>query len=158
MRPIRIAALAVALCAPAPPAVASPPLRDGWVVIETRHGFEPLIARVKEAVGANGMGVVTQAGPTGAAAARGITIPGNRVIGVFNNDFAVRMLRASEAAMIEAPVRFYVTEQADGTATLSYKTPSLVFSPYAGDDPAVMSIARELDAVFERIAAAATRE
>ena len=71
------------------------------------------------------MGVVTQAGPTQAAASRGITIPGNRVIGVFNNDFAVNILALSTAAMIEAPIRFYVTEGADGTATRREPTDSL---------------------------------
>lgn len=79
------------------------------------------------------------------------------MIGVFNNLYAARTLEASEAAMIEAPVRFYVTEQPDGTATLSYKTPGLVFSPYAGESPEVVAeIATELDAIFAAIAAAAT--
>ena len=133
-------------------ATASPAEREGWAVIETSHVYQDLVDRVKTATKANKMGVVTEAGPTEAAANRGVTIPGNRVIGVYNNDFAVRMLEASEAAMIEAPIRFYVTEQEDGTATLSYKTPSLVFSPYAEDSPEVMIIAKELDVVFEKIA------
>jgi hypothetical protein len=47
--------------------------------------------------------VVTQAGPTAAAKKRGITIPGNRVIGVFNNDLARNVLESSTAALIEAP-------------------------------------------------------
>lgn len=133
-------------------ATASPAEREGWAVIETSHTYHDLIDRVKMAAKANKMGVVTEAGPTEAATNRGVTIPGNRVIGVYNNDFAVRMLEASEAAMIEAPIRFYVTEQEDGTATLSYKTPSLVFSPYAEDSTEVMIIAKELDVVFEKIA------
>tara|TARA_R110000868_G_scaffold253955_4_gene510588 strand:- start:486 stop:944 length:459 start_codon:yes stop_codon:yes gene_type:complete len=133
-------------------ATASPAEREGWAVIETSHAYQDLVDRVKTATKANKMGVVTEAGPTEAAANRGVTIPGNRVIGVYNNDFAVRMLEASEAAMIEAPIRFYVTEQEDGTATLSYKTPSFVFSPYAEDSPEVMIIAKELDVVFEKIA------
>ncbi len=112
---------------------------------------------MKAATKKNKMGVVTQAGPTGAAKNRGITIPGNRVIGVFNNKFAVEMLTASESAMIEAPVRFYVTEQPNGTATLSYKTPSLVFAPYADDSPEVMKIAAQLDGVFAKIAEEATK-
>ena len=36
----------------------------------------------------------------------GIEIPENRVVGVFNNDYAVRILDMSTAAMIEAPLRF----------------------------------------------------
>lgn len=135
---------------------ATPTPRQGWSVLETTYGYDDLIDRVKAAAKAEKMGVVTQAGPTEAAKARGVTIPGNRVIGVFNNHFAVRMLSASEAAMIEAPIRFYVTEQPDGKATLSYKTPSLVFAPYADDSPEVMEIAAELDVIFAAIARGAT--
>ena len=138
-------------------AQADPKAREGWKVHPTPYAYKELIDRVKAATKANKMGVVTQAGPTGAAKNRGITIPGNRVIGVFNNKFAVEMLAASESAMIEAPVRFYVTEQPDGTATLSYKTPSLVFAPYANDSPEVMKIAERLDQVFAAIAGAATK-
>ena len=98
------------------------------------------------------MGVVTQAGPTGAAKARGITIPGNRVIGLFNNVFAVNILNLSTAAMIEAPIRMYVTENADGTATLSYKLPSTVFAPYVGEDgPELATLASDLDTIFAAI-------
>ncbi len=134
---------------------ADPKEREGWKVHPTGLGYAELIDRVKAATTKNRMGVVTQAGPTDAAKSRGVTIPGNRVIGVFNNVFAVEMLAASESAMIEAPVRFYVTEQPDGAATLSYKTPSHVFAPYADDSPEVMKIAARLDEVFAKIAEAA---
>ncbi|MBM7066807.1 DUF302 domain-containing protein [Actibacterium sp. 188UL27-1] len=130
--------------------------REGWVVMPTPKPFDQLVDDVKAAVTANKMGVVTQAGPTEAAKARGITIPGNRVIGVFNNIYAVRILQLSTAAMIEAPIRMYVTENADGTATLSYKTPTLVFTPYmAAADPDLATVAQELDDIFESIAQAA---
>ena len=127
--------------------------REGWVVTPTEKTYETLIDDVKDAVTANGYGVVTEAGPTAAAAQRGVTIPGNRVIGVFNNDVAVRTLALSTAAMIEAPIRMYVTQNEDGTATLSYKTPTLVFTPYmdeGGDELA--EIAAELDSDFATIA------
>ena len=134
------------------------PARDGWVVLPTAKSYSQLIGDLKTAVGANGMGVVTQAGPTKVAAKRGITIPGNQVIGVFNNDFAVKILATSTAAMIEAPVRFYITENADGTATLSYKTPSHVFAPYFADGGDTLSgLAGELDARFATIAGAASQ-
>lgn len=129
--------------------------RDGWVVIQTSKSYKQLLGDTLQAVKANKMGVVTQAGPTGAAKSRGITIPGNRVIGVFNNKFAVRILGLSTAAMIEAPIRIYVTEDSDG-ATLSYKTPSLVFAPYMGEaGPDLGAAAAELDAIFKNIAGAA---
>ncbi len=120
----------------------------GWEMHVTSYDFETLVARTRDAVGANGLAVVTQAGPTGAAARRGIEIPGNRVIGAFNNDFAVRLLRLSTEAMIHAPIRLYVTENADGTATLSYIAPSSILAPYA----AASDVASELDDVFAAIA------
>ena len=146
-------AILIAFALTATFASADPKEREGWKVHPTSFAYTDLISRVKTATKKNKMGVVTQAGPTGAAKNRGVTIPGNRVIGVFNNAFAVEMLNASESAMIEAPVRFYVTEQPDGTATLSYKTPSHVFAPYADDSPQVMKIAAKLDETFAAIAA-----
>ena len=132
--------------------------REGWVVIPTSKPYPALIDDLKAAVKANKFGVVTQAGPTQAAKRRGITIPGNRVIGVFNNDFAVRTLNLSTAAMIEAPIRFYVTENSDGSATLSYKTPSTVFAPYMSEaGPDLADIAAELDDAFATIADASVK-
>ena len=127
--------------------------RDGWAVHASDTPYEGMIAAVKDAARANGLGVVTEAGPTGAARARGIDIPGNRVIGLFNNDFAVRILRLSTAAMIEAPIRVYVTEGADGMATLAYKTPSHVFAPYMDEGGAALAeVAAELDELFAAMA------
>lgn len=127
--------------------------REGWVVMASDKTFDALISDVRAAAKSNKMGVVTQAGPTKAAASRGITIPGNRVIGLFNNRYAVRILGYSVPAMIEAPVRVYVTENEDGTASLSYKTPSFVFAPYMeGADPDLAVAAGELDTIFMAIA------
>ncbi|WP_224814878.1 DUF302 domain-containing protein [Hasllibacter sp. MH4015] len=133
--------------------------RDGWAVHSTDLDFDTLVERTGAAVADNGMAIVTRAGPTGAAANRGITIPGNMVIGVFNNDFAVRILRLSTPAMIHAPVRLYVTENADGTATLSYIRPSTLLAPYVGEAGVELSdAASELDGIFAAIAeTAATR-
>ena len=130
--------------------------RDGWAVRDTGQTYAELLGNLKAAVKAEGMFVVTEAGPTEAAKGRGITIPGNRVVGVYRNDYAVRALATSTAAMIEAPIRFYVTENEDGTATLSYKMPSHVFGPYLAEGGAdLAAIAAELDAIFAAIAARA---
>ncbi len=125
----------------------------GWVVHPSDKPYAELVDATKAAIKENGLIVVTQAGPTKAAAARGITIPGNRVIGAFNNDYAVRVLETSTHAMIEAPIRFYVTENEDGSATLSYKTPSFVFAPYASEGgQALLDISAELDTKFQSVA------
>lgn len=132
--------------------------RPGWEVHQTGKSYGDLVKDVRAAVKANGMIVVTQAGPTKAAANRGITIPGNRVIGVFNNDFAVKVLATSTAAMIEAPIRLYVTEEEDGTGTLSYKTPVHVFEPYADEGGAELAaLAAKLNETFAAIARDAVR-
>ena len=151
------AAIAIALLAlPGNAADLAP--RPGWEVLPTSKSHADLVADTRAAVNASALSVITQAGPTGAAAARGIEIPGNVVIGIYNNDFAVRVLRLSTPAMIEAPIRLYVTENADGTATLGYKRPSFVFAAYAEEGgEELMAIAAELDRIFADIAAAATR-
>ena len=145
--------LAVAFAVAAGPALAE---RPGWEVIETPHGFKDLVQRLSGAIKANKMGLVTRASASAGAAGRGLKIPGNMVVGVYRNDFAVRMLEASVAAGIEAPIRFYITENQDGTATLSYKTPSSVFAPYAEGGAPLKALAAELDAIFAKIARQAT--
>ncbi|MEO9526312.1 DUF302 domain-containing protein [Roseibium sp.] len=127
--------------------------REGWQVLPTSLGYDELVENLQTAVKAEGMFLVTQASASSGAKGRGLTIAGNRIIGVYRNDYAVRMLEASVAAGIEAPIRFYVTETGDGTATLSWKTPSFVFAPYMdeGGEP-LAELAAELDAVFQTIA------
>ncbi|MFS4583005.1 DUF302 domain-containing protein [Phaeobacter sp. C3_T13_0] len=132
--------------------------RPGWAVHTTAKPYQQLIRDVIAATKAQGLAVVTKAGPTKAAAARGITIPGNRVIGIFNNKYAVRVLRTSTAAMIEAPIRLYVTEDPGGRATLSYKTATYVFAPYLGEGGTELAvIASELDQHLDAIAQIAAR-
>jgi uncharacterized protein (DUF302 family) len=127
--------------------------RPGWVIKPTPHAFPALVTRLEAAVREHKMGIVNAASASEGAKAQGITIPGNRVVGVYRNDFARRMLVASLPAGIEAPIRFYLTENPDGSATLSYRTPGTVFAPYlegAGAD--LRAVADELDAIFARIA------
>ena len=128
----------------------------GWSATKTPHAYNTLIERLNAAVKANKMGLVTRASATLGAKSLGKTIPGNMVVGVYRPDFAVRMLEASVPAGIEAPIRFYITENPDGTATLSYKKPSTVFAPYSDGGEELKDMAQELDALFAKIAAEAT--
>jgi uncharacterized protein (DUF302 family) len=59
-------------------------------------------------------------------------------------------LEVSVAATLEAPLRYYITEDADGTATLTYRTPSSTFAPY--DSAKLNETASELDVIFAGIA------
>jgi uncharacterized protein (DUF302 family) len=126
----------------------APPLA-GTQVIKTPHAFDALVARLERAISDNRMGLVAQASASRGAAARGVKIPGNAVLMVFRNDFAVRMLAASVPAGIEAPLRLYVTENSDGTASLTYRLPSAVFAPYGS--PELDTMAKELDGIFGKI-------
>jgi hypothetical protein len=57
------------------------------------------------------------------------------------------MLAASLAAGIEAPVRFYLLENSDGSATLAYRPPGVVFTPYFNEGGSELrKLAAELDA------------
>lgn len=117
--------------------------------IRTVHAFDALVSRLEKAIADQKMGLVAQASASKGAAARGVKIPGNAVLMVFRNDYAVRMLEASVPAGIEAPLRIYVTENADGTASITWRAPGAVFKPYGS--AALDAMARELDPVFERI-------
>ncbi|VAV87893.1 FIG01073776: hypothetical protein [hydrothermal vent metagenome] len=126
--------------------------REGWIITETSYDYKTLIKRVNAAVKAAPIAIVTQASASSGARGQGFTIPGNRVFGLYRNDYARRMLSASIAAGIEAPIRLYVTENDDGTATLSYKTPTAVFSPYFDEGGAdLQALASELDGIFATI-------
>lgn len=80
-------------------------------------------------------------------------IPGNAVVMVYRNDYAVRMLAAGVPAGVEAPLRLYVTEDGDGRGVPSYVPPSRLSAPYG--NPELDALARELDPIVERIAAEA---
>ncbi len=134
------------------PATAAPPAQQ---ILTTDKPFWTLAEDLKKAIAGQGMLLVTQACASCGAKARGIDIPGNLVFGVFRNDYALRMLDADITAGIEAPVRFYLTERPDGTATLSWKTPSSIFAPY--DNTTLDMIAAELDELFAAIAADAVK-
>ena len=133
------------------PATAAP--LPGTETLVSRHSYATLLERTEAAITANKMGHLSTASASAGAKARGITIPGNAVVMVFRNDFAVRMLAASIDAGIEAPLRLYITEGKDGTARISWRRPSAVFAPFGS--PTLDAMAAELDPIIAAIAAQA---
>ena len=124
--------------------------QPGWVIMKSAFDYPTMIKRVNAAAKAHKIGIVSRASATvGAAKVLNKKIPGNMVVGLYHPRFAVPMLQASIAAGIEAPIRVYITENSDGTATLSYKKPSTVFAPYMkeGGDK-LKNLAEELDGLF----------
>ncbi|MEM7290403.1 MAG: DUF302 domain-containing protein [Pseudomonadota bacterium] len=127
--------------------------RSGWITHETDIPFEELYPRLKEAIKNTELRQITTASASAGAKGRKVIIPGNRVVGVYNNFFAVRMLEASIAAGIEAPLRFYLTEGPHGGSNLTYKIPTEVFRPYFDEGgKALKAMARELDGLMDKIA------
>ena len=153
MRGLLICCLGLLLALPAGAENATP--YSGMRGIETGQPFPAYVDKLKKAVRGNGMGIVAHACATCGAKAIGVTIPGNHVVMIFHPKFAVRMLKASVAAGIEAPIRLYVTEKGDGTARLTYRLPSHTFGAYAV--PALDAMAKELDGIVAKIVADAGR-
>src|SRR5258708_2942472 len=154
--PLILLPFVIAMLAAGPIRAAQPEPLSGTVVLTTKLSFDRLLERTQQAIEASGMLLVCKASASQGAAARGLKIPGNAVLMVFRNDYAVRMLEASVAAGIEAPIRLYVTESGDGSATLTYRKPSAVFRPHGS--AALDTMAAELHAVFDTIASAAGRD
>lgn len=120
------------------------------ITMTTKRGFDELLAAVEQEVEKHGLVRIATASASRAAAARGIAIAGNAVVLAFSNPYALRLLAASVPAGIEAPMRFYVTEAADGTSVHAYAKPSSVLAPYS--DVRLTELGRELDALFAAIA------
>ena len=123
----------------------------GTLTTKSGHSYTVLVERLLAAIAQHKMGVVARASATMGAKSLGISIAGNQVVMVFHPRYAVRMLEASVVAGIEAPLRFYLTENADGTATLTYRKPSSTFAPYENAELDAMAL--ELDVIFADIAA-----
>ena len=150
------ACIVLAAAVLAGPSLAAP---EGLVTAKTPHSYKDLIERLNTAVKAHKMGLVTRASATvGAKAAFDKVIPGNMVVGVYHPRFAVPMLEASIPAGIEAPIRFYITENDDGTASLTYRKPTAIFAPYEDGGDKLKNLAKELDDVFASIAKQAVAE
>jgi uncharacterized protein (DUF302 family) len=140
-----VAAVAFTAALAVSPALA----QDGRITATSRAPFHKVAEALEKAVTEHKMAVVCHANAQRAAAARGVTIRGNQVLMVFRNDFAVRLLAAEPQAGFEAPIRIYVYENADGTATVSYVPPSAVLGPYKHSE--VKAVAAELDPIFKAI-------
>ena len=146
--------LIVALLYSAPALAENPVPYDGIRTFHSNLAFDKFLPRLKASIAAHKMGIVAEACADCGARAIGVKIAGNRVIMIYHPRFAVRMLKASIAAGIEAPLRLYVTEQKTGTQ-LTYRLPSKTFAPYGVAD--LDAMASELDGIFADIAAQALK-
>lgn len=127
---------------------------SGMVTVETGKPFKSFVKAVKPAIKQHKFGIIGIACAN--CAIKNVykkTVPGNRVFFFFAPRFAIRMLAASTAAGIEAPIRIYATENPDGSAKVTYRLPSHVFGAYEVD--ALTAMGKELDGAVEAIVASA---
>lgn len=123
--------------------------QDRRITAVSRTPFSKVAAALEEAIAEARMALVCHANAQRGAAARGVQMRGNQVLMVFRNDFALRLIAADPAAGFEAPIRIYIYENPDGTATVSYAPPSAVFAPYR--HPEVQAVAAELEPIFRTL-------
>ncbi len=123
--------------------------QEGMVTARSRALFAKVAEALEQAITDQKMALVCHTDAQKGAAARGTALKGNQVLMVFRNDFAVRLIAADPAAGFEAPMRIYVYENPDGTATVSYVPPSVVLAPYR--HPTVRAVAAALDPIFKAI-------
>jgi len=131
---------------------------SGWISNKTAWTYTDLKSYLDFNIARNELLVVTRASASEGAAKFNITIPGNMVVGVFHPLIALRLLNASVDAGIEAPIRYYLTEnKEDNTSTLTYRQPSVIFAPYIAalkDETAIKElteVAKNLDELFNLI-------
>ncbi|MEQ8331668.1 DUF302 domain-containing protein [Nisaea sp.] len=154
LRPVLLAVILVLVLAAGTTRAEVAKPYSGMVIVATGKPFGGFVKALSSAIKSRGFNIVGVACATCAAKSQGVTIPGNRVFFFFKPAYAVRMLAASEAAGIEAPIRIYVTEAPDGSAVATYRLPSHVFGAYKV--PALDTLGGELDVDVEAILAAAT--
>lgn len=107
-------------------------------------------AKLIEAIQAVPMGLVAHVNGQANAAKRGITVPADQILEVFRPDFAIRVWQAHKPAGIDIPLRIHLYE-ADDKTTVSYRTASEVFAPYA--NAALDAVAADVDPIFLTILA-----
>lgn len=115
---------------------------------ESALGCDEVVERLKAAVLAHSMGVVSHINGQANAAKRGLSVGCDQILEVFRPDFATRVWAAHKAAGIDIPLRFHVYE-ADGKTILAYRLPSEVFRTYNNTE--LNRLGNELDPIFAAI-------
>lgn len=147
MRRPMIAMMTLIACVGA--SAASVPAQDARVTAVSRAPFANVAEALERAITDQNLVLVCHADAQRGAQARGVSIKGNQVMMVFRNDYALRLIKADPAAAFEAPMRIYVYENADGTATVTYVLPSVLLAPYRHPD--IRAVGDELDPLFKAI-------
>jgi uncharacterized protein (DUF302 family) len=91
-----------------------------------------VVTRLHSAIEANGLWVLHEIDPQALLRKGGYAIPGARQILFFHPRLMVRLLEADSAAILEAPLKFALLEEAAGVR-LRWLAPDLMFARYRND-------------------------
>lgn len=114
------------------------------------YGFEEAMARVTEALGKEGFGVLTEI-DVGATLKKklGVEFRPYRILGACNPQFAHQALQAEDKIGTMLPCNVVVQQRADGVVEVSAIDP--VASMMAIDNPALGGIAGQVRARLKRV-------
>ncbi len=114
----------------------------------TTLSADAAVDALKGGIEAAGMRLVSHINGQANAKLIGKDVPADQILEVFRPDFAIRVWEACKPAGHDIPLRIHVYEEG-GETKVACRLPSTVFEPYGS--PALMEVAKELDAIFETI-------
>ena len=123
----------------------------GQSVLATNLDFDTVVERVKSEIATAGLWVIAEIDPQMLLRRGGFAIPRTRQILFFHPRYMSRLLTADASAIVEAPLKFVVTERGAG-AVLRWPEPIASFRPH----PRLAALAEELGGLASQIAHAAT--
>jgi uncharacterized protein (DUF302 family) len=110
-----------------------------------------VLEKLRTGIQAAGLWVLDEIDPQSILQGAGHSIGAARQLLFFHPDLMVRLLRADQSALLEAPLKFAVMELPDGTVTVRWFDFSWSFARY--DHAALSELGKELTKTCERIIA-----
>ncbi|WP_018649374.1 MULTISPECIES: DUF302 domain-containing protein [unclassified Thioalkalivibrio] len=116
--------------------------------ITTRLDPETAVERLKQAIEAQGLKLVSHINGQANAAKIGVEVPTDQILEVFHPSYAVRVWQACKPAGIDIPLRIHVSGHGD-VLRVSTRSARDVFAPWAS--PELDTIGAELDPKLQAI-------
>jgi uncharacterized protein (DUF302 family) len=110
-----------------------------------------VVWRLRETIEAADLWILHEVDPQLLLRRDGYAISPARQILFFHPRYVVRMLQADPCALLEAPLKFVVLQQPDGSTAIRWFDPAAAFARYG--NPALTELGKELADLCETIAA-----
>ena len=115
----------------------------------SRHGFDAVLSSVVAGIERAGLKLLQEIDVQKALAGAGRTTGGFRLLFFFHPALVIRVIEADVSAMVEAPLKLVLVENADATVSLRIAEPAVAFARYG--NPALAALGDELSATVRRI-------